>query len=96
MKNCFSSNIFLRLLGGGCLCTVASLPPTVQFFSEISILIEGGRLRGIFIFGFFCYLFLGGLVPVSLLGYLFTRHYSIRFSGGCVFMGTLSVLLLLM
>lgn len=84
------------MLCGGCLCTVASLPPTVQFLSEVSVLSEAGWVRFVFIMGLFVYLFCGGLVPIFLLGSLLTRHYSIRFGPGNVFGGVASLLLLLL
>lgn len=74
----------MRCLAASCFCTVASLPPTVQFFSEVFILREAGVLSSFFICAFYFYLFCSGLVPLFLLGSLLRRHYSISFAGGGV------------
>nr|ATD85498.1 NADH dehydrogenase subunit 4 [Paragonimus heterotremus] len=96
LKFSFSSSLLMRFLVGACLCTVASLPPTVQFFCEVHTLWEAGPLAACFVLGLFCYLFCGGLVPIFTLGGVLSRHYSIGFGPGSIFMGLLSVLLLLM
>nr|YP_009326178.1 NADH dehydrogenase subunit 4 [Paragonimus ohirai]APD26970.1 NADH dehydrogenase subunit 4 [Paragonimus ohirai] len=95
LKFGLSNSLLMRFLVGACLCTVASLPPTVQFFCEVHTLWEAGPLAFNFVFGLFCYLFCGGLVPVFTLGGLLTRHYSIGFSVSPIFMGLFSVLFLL-
>ena len=79
LKYCLSGRLFMRCLVASCLCTVASLPPTLQFFSEVFILSEAGVLRVFFICAFYFYLFCSGLVPLFLIGRLLSRHYSISF-----------------
>lgn len=63
---------------------MASLPPTVQFFSEIFILSEGGYISLFFVYAFYFYLFCRGLVPLFLIGSLLSRHYSISLGKGGV------------
>nr|QWT69516.1 NADH dehydrogenase subunit 4 [Paragonimus westermani] len=96
LKFGLSGSLLMRFLAGSCLCTVASIPPTVQFFCEVYTLCEAGPLTVGFIFGLFCYLFCGGLVPVFVLSGLLTRHYSIGCGSGCVFVGLSSVVFLLL
>lgn len=93
LKCTFSSSLVFRILGVVSLCMVASIPPTVTFFSEVFILKDvGGFSRGV-LFLFFVYLFMSGLVPLFVVGGLLTRHYSIgygfefigRFLGGLLF-----------
>lgn len=59
------------------LFTVASVPPTTTFFSEVYILFTsvGDSMFMRFLFGL--YLFLGGLVPLFLLGFILGRSSSI-------------------
>nr|WSP01979.1 NADH dehydrogenase subunit 4 [Creptotrematina aguirrepequenoi] len=87
---------FVRCLMGASLCTVASLPPTAQFFCEVFMLLEAGEVGLIYIFLLCLYLFFGGLVPLFLLGGLLTRHFSIGLGGGYIFvtLGSVSVLLI--
>lgn len=66
-------------------CTVASLPPTAQFFCEVFILLEAGGIGKFFILLLCLYLFLGGLVPLFLLGGLLTRHFRIGLGSGYIF-----------
>nr|YP_009240945.1 NADH dehydrogenase subunit 4 [Brachycladium goliath]ALN38358.1 NADH dehydrogenase subunit 4 [Brachycladium goliath] len=95
LKYGLSSSLLVRCLCGACLCTVASLPPTVQFFCEVFVVSEAGFVSVLFFFVLFLYLFFGGLVPVFLLGGLLSRHYNIGFGGGKIFGALGSVLLLL-
>lgn len=67
----------MRVLCGACLCTAASLPPTVQFFSEVFLVEVSGVRRFSFSVALFLYLFMGGLIPMFLLGSLLTRHYTL-------------------
>lgn len=68
---------FVCLCVVGSLCSASSLPPTISFFSEVYILLESGGVSSIFLFIFFCYLFLSGLVPLFILGGCFSRHFRI-------------------
>nr|UFJ44422.1 NADH dehydrogenase subunit 4 [Glypthelmins sp. LW2G] len=95
VKNCVSSSLLIRACVAACLCTVASLPPTIQFFSEVFIICSSGEFSVVYIFLLSVYLFLGGLVPVFLLGGLLSRHYSISFGYGSVYAGLCSVVFLL-
>nr|YP_009262384.1 NADH dehydrogenase subunit 4 [Homalogaster paloniae]ANI86960.1 NADH dehydrogenase subunit 4 [Homalogaster paloniae] len=94
LKYCLSGSLFMRCLVASCLCTVASLPPTVQFFSEVFILSEAGVLSVFFICAFYFYLFCSGLVPLFLIGSLLSRHYSISFGSSGVWGFFSSVLFL--
>nr|YP_010505934.1 NADH dehydrogenase subunit 4 [Paragonimus skrjabini miyazakii]UXE35006.1 NADH dehydrogenase subunit 4 [Paragonimus skrjabini miyazakii] len=96
LKFGLSSSLLMRFLAGACFCTVASIPPTVQFFCEVHTLWEAGAVAACFVFGVFCYLFCGGLVPIFVLGGVLSRHYSISFGSGSIFMGLCSVFFLLM
>jgi hypothetical protein len=84
LKYCISRSLLFRVLVAARICTAASLPPTLQFFSEIFILMDGGFLRLGFVLVFYFYLFCRGLVPLFLLGRLLSRHYRIRFGAGGV------------
>nr|YP_009144949.1 NADH dehydrogenase subunit 4 [Calicophoron microbothrioides]AKJ83398.1 NADH dehydrogenase subunit 4 [Calicophoron microbothrioides] len=95
LKYCLSSSLFMRCLVASCLCTVASLPPTLQFFSEVFILSEAGVLSSFFICAFYFYLFCSGLVPLFLIGSLLSRHYSISFAGGGIWCYFSSMLFLI-
>nr|YP_010704910.1 NADH dehydrogenase subunit 4 [Plagiorchis multiglandularis]WCQ78405.1 NADH dehydrogenase subunit 4 [Plagiorchis multiglandularis] len=94
VKNCVSNSLLLRFCCVFSLCTVASFPPTVQFFSEISIFYSSGFVSFFFFFLFLVYLFFGGLVPIFVLGVLLCRHYSIGFGLGSIFSGLCSVIFL--
>lgn len=82
------------MVGVACICTVASIPPTVQFFSEILVLCDGGFIRVVFVVLMFLYLFFSGLVPLFLVGGLLSRHYSVGFGVGTVFSKLLGVVFL--
>jgi len=94
LKSAVSGSLVVRCVLVMCVCSVASIPPTVKFFSEVVILSEIG-FSWLFYSLLFCvYLFIGGLVPVFLLGCLLCRHctigfdrgYVVRYVGGVVFM----------
>lgn len=95
VKNCVSNSLFFRVCCAASLCTVASLPPTLQFFSEVSVFCSRGAVRFLFFIFFLVYLFFGGLVPIFVLGVLLTRHYRIGFGLGNIFRGICSVVFLL-
>nr|YP_009646079.1 NADH dehydrogenase subunit 4 [Plagiorchis maculosus]QBX99306.1 NADH dehydrogenase subunit 4 [Plagiorchis maculosus] len=94
VKNCVSNSFMFRLCCVFSLCTVASFPPTVQFFSEISVFYCSGFLSFLFFMLLLVYLFFGGLVPIFVLGVVLTRHYSISFGSGSIFSGLCSVIFL--
>lgn len=69
--------MFLRILAVIGLCTVASLPTSLQFFCEVQVLSDLIKFSSGLV-GLFCiYLFLRSLVPFFLLGSLLCRHYRI-------------------
>nr|YP_009826142.1 NADH dehydrogenase subunit 4 [Lyperosomum longicauda]QIX04652.1 NADH dehydrogenase subunit 4 [Lyperosomum longicauda] len=79
-----------------CLCTVMSLPPTVQFFCEVYVLFKVAQVSGFLLFFLAVYLFLSGLVPLILIGGLGTRHVVCRcVSEGVVYPFFSSVFLLI-
>nr|YP_009139758.1 NADH dehydrogenase subunit 4 [Ogmocotyle sikae]AKG49755.1 NADH dehydrogenase subunit 4 [Ogmocotyle sikae] len=94
LKFCLSSSLLFRCLTVGCLCTVASLPPTMQFFSEVFVLCESGPLSLSFVYVFFMYLFCSGLVPLFFIGGLLTRHYNISLGVSEVWVYKSSILFL--
>lgn len=94
VKNCVSNSLLFRFCCVLSLCTVASFPPTVQFFSEVSIFCSSLFVRFFFLILLLVYLFFGGLVPIFVLGVLLTRHYSIGFGAGRIFSGLCSVIFL--
>lgn len=65
----------------GSLCSRASIPPTIQFFSEVGILVDCSWVSRRFLVLMGVYLFFGGLVPLFLLGYLNRRHVLFDLSG---------------
>lgn len=84
LKYCLSGSHLLRVVRVACVCTVASIPPMVQFFSELLILCEGGFVSVVVMGIMFFYLFMRGLVPLFLVGRLLSRHYSVGFGVGKV------------
>nr|YP_010704125.1 NADH dehydrogenase subunit 4 [Plagiorchis elegans]WCO87335.1 NADH dehydrogenase subunit 4 [Plagiorchis elegans] len=94
VKHCVSNSLFFRCCCVFSLCTVASLPPTLQFFSEVSVFYSSGFVSFFFLLLFLVYLFFGGLVPIFVLGVVLTRHYSIGFGSGSIFSGICSVVFL--
>nr|BAV82941.1 NADH dehydrogenase subunit 4 [Fasciola hepatica] len=84
LKSAVSGSLVVRCILVMCICSVASVPPTVNFFSEVVILSEVG-FSWLFYSLLFCvYLFVGGLVPVFLLGCLLSRHCTIGYDRGYV------------
>nr|AQS80278.1 NADH dehydrogenase subunit 4 [Fasciola jacksoni] len=84
LKGVISGSLLVRCIVVMCVCSVASVPPTVNFFSEVIILSESGFSL---LFGalLLClYLFVGGLVPMFLVGCLLARHCSVSFECGYV------------
>lgn len=90
------SSLLLRCVCVACLCTSCSLPPTLQFFCELRVLLESGFISWLYVLGFCLYLFLGGLVPLFLAGCLLTRHYRVGVRGSSVFSAIRPVMLLLL
>nr|QYA17639.1 NADH dehydrogenase subunit 4 [Echinostomatidae sp. MSB para 30070] len=84
LKGALSSSLLLRCLAVSCISSAASIPPTINFFCEVVILSEGGFVSMLFALMMSLYLFVGGLVPLFLVGCLLSRHYSIGFGCGYV------------
>nr|QUL60404.1 NADH dehydrogenase subunit 4 [Echinostomatidae sp. CA-2021] len=84
LKGALSGSLLLRCLAVSCVSSAASIPPTICFFSEVVILSEGGFVSMLFALMMSLYLFVGGLVPLFLVGCLLSRHYSISFGSGYV------------
>nr|YP_010231370.1 NADH dehydrogenase subunit 4 [Apharyngostrigea pipientis]QSV37700.1 NADH dehydrogenase subunit 4 [Apharyngostrigea pipientis] len=93
LKFIFGGSLFFRFLLGLGLCTVASLPPIVQFFVEVSMLsVVSGFSVSVFVI--FCfYLFFSSLVPLFVLGLLVSRHFCFSYNSGVSFLGFSSCLL---
>nr|QDA21731.1 NADH dehydrogenase subunit 4 [Amphimerus sp. JM-2019] len=91
LKNGVSGSSLLRVLACSCLCTACSLPPTVQFFCEVALAGQSFFVSVLFMLVLFAFLFLGGLIPLFLLGLLLTRHCDVNYGGRCVFSSMLSV-----
>nr|YP_010350549.1 NADH dehydrogenase subunit 4 [Capsala katsuwoni]UOK11873.1 NADH dehydrogenase subunit 4 [Capsala katsuwoni] len=68
-----SSSLILRVLSIVSLVTLASFPPSIQFLSEVTILINSFYWLG-FVLPYSIYLFIGGLVPVLLISYFISRN----------------------
>nr|YP_010693883.1 NADH dehydrogenase subunit 4 [Morishitium polonicum]WCD42520.1 NADH dehydrogenase subunit 4 [Morishitium polonicum] len=77
LKNSMSGGIFINCVVISCLSTVASIPPTVQFFSEILVLYNGFLVSIWFVVLFFVYIFLGGLIPMIVVGNMLFRTRSV-------------------
>nr|AYV63036.1 NADH dehydrogenase subunit 4 [Haplorchis taichui] len=82
LKSGISGSLLFRVLACCCLCTACSLPPTVQFFCEVSLMTDGAWSGGFFLLVFYAYVFMGGLMPLFLVGSLLSRHYDVSFHGG--------------
>nr|BAV82929.1 NADH dehydrogenase subunit 4 [Echinostoma caproni] len=95
LKGSISSSLLFRCLVVACVSSAASVPPTVNFFSEVLILGDSGLVSFIFVCMVCIYLFISGLVPMFLVGCLLSRHYSISFGCGHVssFIGSVCFLL---
>nr|YP_009169736.1 NADH dehydrogenase subunit 4 [Metorchis orientalis]ALD61610.1 NADH dehydrogenase subunit 4 [Metorchis orientalis] len=81
LKSAVSGSLFLRILASFCLCTVCSLPVTVQFFCEVLFLGEAFTKSVLFGVVLFLNLFFGGLVPLFLMAVVLTRHWDINYGG---------------
>nr|YP_010528191.1 NADH dehydrogenase subunit 4 [Echinoparyphium aconiatum]UXW64385.1 NADH dehydrogenase subunit 4 [Echinoparyphium aconiatum] len=82
LKGSLSGSLLLRCLAVACVSSAASVPPTINFFSEVMILSDGGFVSMLFAYMMSLYLFIGGLIPLFLVGCLLSRHYSISFGCG--------------
>nr|YP_010514548.1 NADH dehydrogenase subunit 4 [Diplodiscus japonicus]UXL86279.1 NADH dehydrogenase subunit 4 [Diplodiscus japonicus] len=96
LKFCLSGSLLMRCLMASGVCTVASLPPTLQFFTEVSVVSESGYVSLLFVYVFFLYLFFSGLVPLFLIGGLLSRHFSVSFGDAGVYGYFSSVLFLVL
>lgn len=94
LKGGISSSLFLRVIACSCLCTVCSLPPTAQFFCEVFLVLEGGYFRILFMVVFYSFLFLGGLIPLFLVGTVLRRHCDLVYGLGRVYSGLFSLFFL--
>nr|QIX04628.1 NADH dehydrogenase subunit 4 [Brachylecithum sp. PakAb2] len=95
LKSLVFGGLFFGCLLVGSLCVVMSFPPTFQFFCEVYVFVGFTCLSYVFFFFLGCYIFLGGLVPLMLLGGLITRHVSLRCYIGDVFGRVVSIFYLL-
>nr|AYH51354.1 NADH dehydrogenase subunit 4 [Alaria americana] len=80
LKFVFGGSLFFRTLLCGSLCTVASLPPVVQFFVEVSVLADVGYVSLINFLMFCMYLFFSSLMPFFFLGSLLSRHFCVSYN----------------
>lgn len=80
----FGGVIFVCLLVRS-FCVVMSIPPTVQFFCEIFAISKSSGFRYVLFFFLGVYLFIGGLVPLVLLGGLMIGHVELRCCVGRIF-----------
>nr|YP_010372300.1 NADH dehydrogenase subunit 4 [Capsala martinieri]UOX29720.1 NADH dehydrogenase subunit 4 [Capsala martinieri] len=87
-----NNSLILRLLAIVSILTLASFPPSIQFLSEVNILLESFNCSNI-VFPYTLYLFLGGLVPVLLMSYFISRSSSV--SNVFVYYGSFSIQLIL-
>nr|YP_009689306.1 NADH dehydrogenase subunit 4 [Postharmostomum commutatum]QEL51322.1 NADH dehydrogenase subunit 4 [Postharmostomum commutatum] len=77
LKFVLGGSLLFRCLIVVGLCTVASLPTSLQFFCEVQSLSDLAD-KSCIVFVFFCvYLFFSSLVPFFLLGGLLSRHFSV-------------------
>nr|YP_009650988.1 NADH dehydrogenase subunit 4 [Uvitellina sp. SSS-2019]QCY72814.1 NADH dehydrogenase subunit 4 [Uvitellina sp. SSS-2019] len=83
LKDAVSSSFLIRFIVLASICLVASVPPSLQFFSEVLALCSSSLVSLSYVFLFFLYLFVGGLVPLFVIGSLVSRHYNISY-GKCV------------
>nr|WRW53956.1 NADH dehydrogenase subunit 4 [Strigea falconis] len=96
LKSVLGGSLFFRVLLVLCLCTVASLPPVVQFFVEVSLLGVVGVVS-LLLSVFFCvYLFLGNLVPLFVVGSMLSRHFCYEYGAGFSLLNYSLCLLLLL
>nr|YP_008994157.1 NADH dehydrogenase subunit 4 [Metagonimus yokogawai]AGN12759.1 NADH dehydrogenase subunit 4 [Metagonimus yokogawai] len=95
LKAGMSSSLFVRLLGCSCLCTACSLPPTTQFFCEVSLVVGAGQFGLFLLLVLYLFVFMGGLVPLFVMGCLLSRHCDVRYGGGASLASGFSLGLLL-
>uniref|UniRef100_A0AAU7N5E7 NADH-ubiquinone oxidoreductase chain 4 n=1 Tax=Dollfustrema vaneyi TaxID=438518 RepID=A0AAU7N5E7_9TREM len=88
------AGVVFRWLLAIVLCSVASFPPTLSFFSEVRIFLDSGVLSLLFSSVFYFYLFLGGLIPLFIVGGCLTMHNSISCFSGSGYSGVSSLLFL--
>lgn len=77
VKGGVSGSLLFRVLACCALCTVCSLPPTTQFFCEVSLMVDAGGSMRLMLLVLYVFVFMGGLVPLFLVGSLLRRHYDI-------------------
>nr|AKP94285.1 NADH dehydrogenase subunit 4 [Diplostomum spathaceum] len=89
LKFIFGGSLFFRILLCLGLCTVASLPPVIQFFVEVSLLVNVGAYNLVLFIIFCVYLFFSSLIPLFFLGGLMSRHFCVVYNGftGCLSFG---------
>lgn len=56
-----------------CLGILASLPPTLSFFVELFRLLVFGSVNRIVFILFCCYIMLGGVVPLVMVGFMLIK-----------------------
>nr|BDI27938.1 NADH dehydrogenase subunit 4 [Cylindrotaenia sp. MN-2022] len=81
VKHCVSSRSYV-FLSALCLLSLCSFPVTIQFFCEVYLVMSSSGLL-IYLFFWFFYLFMGGLVPLVLCGHLLVRNEYFEF-GDCM------------
>nr|UDU84932.1 NADH dehydrogenase subunit 4 [Haematoloechus sp. CW13H] len=96
IKNYISGFPLVRFLCVMCFGVICSLPPLVQFFCEVSVVLLGLFYGIAFIVLFSVYLFCSGVVPLILLGTLLSNHYSVSYTGGFIYSGVNVICLLLL
>lgn len=74
-------SLIVRVFLVGCLCRVASFPPSLSFFSEVRTLLDSGFYSLFLLLVFFGYLFFRGLMPLFVVGGCLSRHFSIGSQG---------------
>nr|YP_009867148.1 NADH dehydrogenase subunit 4 [Diplostomum ardeae]QKG04347.1 NADH dehydrogenase subunit 4 [Diplostomum ardeae] len=86
LKVVLGGSLYFRVLICLGLCTVASLPPVVQFFIEVLVINSAGLLSFVLFLLFCVYLFFSSLVPLFFLGSLLSRHFCMSYDNfsGCV------------
>lgn len=82
IKSGISNRLFFRVMACCVLCTACSLPPTLQFFCEVSLVSEAAWLGFSFIVLLYVFVFMGGLLPLFLVGSLLSRHYDVIYRVG--------------
>nr|AYH51365.1 NADH dehydrogenase subunit 4 [Cardiocephaloides medioconiger] len=79
IKSVLGGSLFFRVLICLGLCTAASLPPIIQFFVEVNLLLWVG-FSSITLFFIFCfYLFFSSLIPLFFLGFLMSRQFCVSY-----------------